>query len=191
MLEGVEDLTLARLNDATQAWVEYDYNQKQHAEIGQTPLARFLAGPDVIRPCPDTAALRLAFTRAERRIVRKSDGTVSLEGRRFEVPNRYRHLSRIDLRYAAWDLSTVHLIDADTGAVLCRLFPQDKTKNASGRRRPLDPVAGADAPSTQATSLPRSAPAAGIAPRLAAMLDRQAATGLAPAYLPKDEDDPQ
>ena len=28
MLEGVDDLTLARLNEATQAWVEYDYNRR-------------------------------------------------------------------------------------------------------------------------------------------------------------------
>ena len=30
-------------------------------------LARFLAGPDVQRPSPDSATLRLAFTRTERR----------------------------------------------------------------------------------------------------------------------------
>ena len=45
MLEGVDDLTLARLNEATQAWVEQDYNRKRHSEIDDTPLARFLAGP--------------------------------------------------------------------------------------------------------------------------------------------------
>ena len=93
MLEGVDDLTLARLNEATQAWVEQDYNRKRHSEIDDTPLARFLADPAVTRPCPDAAALRLAFTRTERRTLRKSDGTAVIEGRRFEVPNRYRHLS--------------------------------------------------------------------------------------------------
>jgi hypothetical protein len=72
MLEGVDDLTLARLNEATQAWVEQDYNRKRHSEIDDTPLARFLAGPSVTRPCPDAAALRLAFTRTERRTLRKS-----------------------------------------------------------------------------------------------------------------------
>lgn len=67
MLEGVDDLTLSRLNEATQARVEQDYNRKRHSEIDDTPLARFLAGPSVTRPCPDAAALRLAFTRSERR----------------------------------------------------------------------------------------------------------------------------
>jgi hypothetical protein len=98
MLEGVDDLTLTLLNEATLAWVEYEYNRKHHAEIGDAPINRFLAGPDVSRPCPDAAALKLAFTRADRRTLRKSDGTIVIEGRRFEVPNRYRHCRRGPLR---------------------------------------------------------------------------------------------
>ena len=141
MLEGVDDLTLARLNEATQAWVEQDYNRKHHSEIDDTPLARFLAGPAVTRPCPDAAALRLAFTRTERRTLRKSDGTAVIEGRRFEVPNHYRHLSLLEVRFAAWDLTQVHLVDPHTGTVLCRLFPQDKAANATGLRRGLQPIA--------------------------------------------------
>ena len=102
MLEDVPDLTLAKLNEATQAWVEYEYNRKIHSEIGQAPITRFLAGPEVTRPSPDSATLKLAFTRTERRTLRKSDGTVTIEGRRFEVPNRYRHLTRLELRFASW-----------------------------------------------------------------------------------------
>jgi putative transposase len=63
--------------------------------------------------------------------------------------------------------------------VLCRLFPQDKTGNASGQRRPLDPVS-----SQPAAAVP---PASGIAPLLAKLIDQQAATGLPPPYLPKQE----
>ncbi len=179
MLEDVCDLTLAQLNEATQAWVEYEYNRTVHAEIGGTPLDRFLAGPTVIRSCPDSAALKLAFTRAERRTLRKSDGTVVIEGRRFEVANRYRHLTTLEVRYAGWDLSLVHLVDEHTGAVLCRLFPLDKTANASGLRRSLDPV------SDRAGAVK---PAGGMAPLLAKLIDQRAATGLPPAYLVKDED---
>jgi transposase InsO family protein len=183
MLEHVEDLTLAKLNEATQAWVEYDYNRQRHSEIDDTPLARFLAGPSVTRPCPDAATLRLAFTRTERRTLRKSDGTVVIEGRRFEVPNQYRHFSMLEVRYAAWDLTDVHLADLHTGNVLCRLFPQDKTRNASGLRRTLQPVA--TGPVVAAPANPP--PARGMAPLLERLIDRQAATGLPPAYLPKDE----
>jgi transposase InsO family protein len=183
MLEGVDDLTLAGLNETTQAWVEYDYNRRHHSEIDDTPLARFLAGPAVTRPPPDAAALRLAFTRTERRTLRKSDGTAVIEGRRFEVPNHYRHLSWLEVRFAAWDLGQVHLVDPHTGAVLCRLFPQDKAANASGLRRSLQPV------TAEPVTPPPPAPARGIGPLLERMIDRQAATGLPPAYLPKDEGD--
>jgi putative transposase len=180
MFEGVADLTLGFLNEATQAWVEYEYNRKIHAEIGETPMTRFLAGPEVTRPSPDSAALRLAFTRTDRRSQRKSDGTVVIEGRRFEVPNRYRHLSAFEVRFASWDLTQVHLVDERTGKVLCRLFPQDKTRNASGLRRPLEPV------SAPPITTP---PTTGMAPLLKKLLDQQAATGLPPPYLSKDEDD--
>jgi len=180
MLEDVPDLTLGALNDATQAWVEHEYNRKVHSEIGVEPLARFLAGPDVSRPSPDSAALRLAFTRAEDRSQRRSDGTVSLEGRRFEVPSRYRHLERVAVRYAAWDLSHVFLVDERTEKALCRLYPQDKTLNANGERRVLDPVATEPVAGVPATDLP---------PLLAHLLAKQAATGLPPAYLTKDEGD--
>jgi hypothetical protein len=180
MLEGVADLTLAALNEATQAWAEYEYNRKPHSETGEAPLARFLAGPEVTRPCPDGEALKLAFTRSERRALRKSDGSLSILGRRFEVPNRYRHLTTLEVRFAAWDLSLIHLVDEHTGAVLCRLFPQDKTKNASGLRRTIDPV------SDQPVDTP---PAIGMAPLLEQLIGRQSATGLPPAFLPKDEGD--
>ncbi len=186
MLEHAPDLTLSVLNEATQAWVEQDYNGKHHSEIGEAPIARFLAGPTVTRACPGSDALRLAFTRSDTRTQRKSDGSIVIEGRRLEIPNRYRHLTRIEVRYASWDIGHVHLVDERTGAVLARLYPQDKTQNASGLRRSLDPV-------STASIKPEPTPAAPdptIPPLLARMLDRQATTRLAPAYLPKDDPPP-
>jgi transposase InsO family protein len=182
MLEHVPDLTLAILNEATQAWGEHDYNRKRHSEIDETPLDRFLAGPSVARPCPNSDALRLAFTRSAQRSHRKSDGTIVIDGRRFEVPSRYRHLSRVEVRYAEWDLSLVHLVDERTGTVLVRLYPQDKTQNASGLRRSLEPLAP---PSSEPAS---PTPLSPIPPLLRRLLDAQAGTGLPPAYLPKNED---
>jgi len=179
MLENVRDLTLEALNEATQAWSEYQYNRAVHSETGQTPLARFLAGPDVQRPSPDSAALRLAFTRTERRTQRLSDGTAVIEAHRFEVPNCYRHLTRLLVRYASWDLTQVHLVDERTAEVLCRLFPQDRVQNARGVRRPLEPVG--NHPGTSLRSVP------GIAPLLSKLLAQQAATGLPPPYLSMEE----
>jgi transposase InsO family protein len=174
MLEGVPELTLALLNEATQAWVELDYNQKGHAELGESPLARFLRGPDVGRASPASEALRRAFRLETSRAQRKSDGTVSIEGRRFEVPSRFRHLDRLWVRYARWDLGHVDLVDPRTGALLSPLHPVDKAGNAEGRRRRLDPVMTAPAPGTPS----------GMAPLLRQLLQEYAATGLPPAYIP-------
>ncbi len=180
MLEGEPRLTLDLLNEATQAWVELKYHRKPHDELGMTPLERYLAGPDVGRPSPSAAALRAAFRLTESRSQRRSDGTVSIKGRRYEIPNRYRHLRRVAVRYARWDLSYVDLVDVRSDQVLCPLYPLDKTKNADGRRRRLAPVASAPV----ASSTP---PPSGIAPLLAALLDRYRKSGVPPAYLPKHD----
>jgi hypothetical protein len=176
MLENVEDLTLDLLNEATQAWVEMEYHRRVHSETGQTPIERCLQGPDVSRPSPDSSALRLAFMAEVRRSQRRSDCTVSLAGRRFEIPAHYRTLGRLCLRYASWDLTQVHLADERSGELLCRLWPLDKAKNADGRRRTLTPI--------DVEPLPRTG---GIAPLLQQLMADYAATGLPPAYLPKPE----
>lgn len=176
MLEGEETLTLDLLNQATQAWVEQEYHRTLHSELSATPLARYLAGPNVRRACPGTAELAAAFRVEVARTQRRSDGTVSLEGQRFEIPAAYRHLGRVHLRYARWDLSRVDLVDARSGAIQCPVRPLDKSANADGLRRALTP-----------THADRSPPAAsGIAPLLKQLLADYAATGLPPAYLPTE-----
>jgi transposase InsO family protein len=184
MLEHVEPLTLAFLNRASQAWVELEYNRRHHSEIGTSPLQRMLAGPDVSRPAPDSERLRFAFSVQESRTQRKSDGTISIKGVRFEVPNRFRHLRRLQVRYQRWDLSRAYLVDPRTDALLAPLYPQDKAKNADGRRRLLEPVAPVlsdDPPAAETEPLP---------PLMRKLLADYAATGLPPAYLPKDELEP-
>ena len=177
MLGRLPQLTLDFLNQATQAWVEMEYNRKEHSELaGQSPLQRYLEVRDVGRPCPGTAELELAFTTEATRTQRRSDGTISLEALRFEIPSRYGHFQRVTLRFAAWDLSRVYLSDPTTGAILCRLYPQDKSKNAQGHRAPRQTVPPA--------SEPAPAPS-GMAPLLQKILQQYAATGLPPAYLPK------
>lgn len=183
MLEGVETLSLELLNQATQAWVDLEYNQKIHSEIGQKPLDRFLQGPDVSRPSPSSEELRRAFRMKISRKQRRTDGTVSLEGRRFEIPSRFRHLERLWVRYARWDLRRVDLVDPRTGVILCPIHPVDKARNAEGLRRTLEPV----------SEEPGPAAPSGIAPLLEKLMREYAATGLPPAYLPthvKEDDDP-
>jgi hypothetical protein len=106
---------------------------------------------------------------------------VSLAGRRFEIPARYRHLDRVHLRYARWDLTRVDLVDPRTGASLCPVKPLNKAANADGQRRALDP------PETDLSPTPPS----GIAPLLRKLLADYAATGLPPAYLPPPDKEPQ
>jgi transposase InsO family protein len=178
MLEGVAALTLARLNEVTQAWVELEYNRKFHSEIGMTPLECYLGQKDVGRPCPSSQELALAFTVEVRRTQRRSDGTISLGGVRFELPSRYGHLAAVHVRVASWDLSQVHLADPKTGAILGRLYPLDKHKNADGRRAARTSPLAPPAPTVDA---------GGMAPLLQKLVAQYAATGLPPAYLPKDE----
>jgi putative transposase len=182
MLEGVRELSLELLNNATHAWVEHEYHQTRHAELGCTPLEAYRAGPDVGRECPTADSLRRAFRMEVTRTQRLSDGTVSVEGHRFEVPAHFGHLQQLRLRYARWDLSFVDLVDERTGIILCPLYPLDKTANASGERR-VRPQPVTIAPTDAASSKGE------IAPLLKKLLAEFAATGLPPPYLP-DEDPP-
>jgi len=95
MLESVPDLSLELLNEATLAWAEMEYNRKRHSETGCTPLRRFVDEADVGRPCPPSEVLRSAFRQKVVRKQRRSDGTVTVEGRRYEVPSRYRNLEKM------------------------------------------------------------------------------------------------
>ena len=176
MLEGEPVLTLELLNRATQAWVEQEYHRTVHGELGKTPLQRYLEGPDVGRDSPSSDALRRAFRMEISRKQRKSDGTVTVEGVRFEVPSAYRTLARVRLRVARWDLSSVDLVDPRTGIHLATLLPLDKLKNADRARRVL---AGAATPPVPSKKPP------GIAPLLRELMADYAATGLPPAFLPK------
>jgi len=181
MLEGEPVLTLALLNTATQAWVEQEYHHAIHSELKKTPIERYLEGPNVGRDSPSSEALRRAFRTEVSRTQRRSDGTVTVEGVRFEVPAAYRTLPHLRLRIARWDLSNVHLVDPRTGVHLATLLPLDKLKNADRARRVLAPCAAPPAPAKKP---------AGIAPLLRELMAEYAATGLPPAYLPKDEPAP-
>ena len=174
MLEGEQTLTLELLNEATQAWVEQEYHRTVHSELKETPLMSYLAGPSVARKCPDSGVLTDAFRIEVERRARRSDGTLSLGGARFEIPARLRHLSVVHIRYARWDLSRVDIVDPRTGLVLCPIKPLDKAANADGQRRRLDP-AGLDL---------SPLPPTGMAPLLRELLADYAATGMPPAYLP-------
>jgi putative transposase len=137
----------------------------------------------VVREAPDVERVRAAFRRTVVRRQRHGDGTISLEGRRFEMPSRYGHLDRVHVRYATWDLTQVDLVDGPTGEVVCRLPPQDKAKNAEGLRRRREGQASSE------PGMPLRPPASGMAPLLFECLETYRASDLPAAYLPLDEEE--
>lgn len=176
MLEGEEQLTLSLLNEALIAWIEFEYHKNVHSELATSPLERYLNATDVGRPCPDQMTLTQAFCIESKRKQRLSDGTISLEGCRFEVPSAYRHLEYLTVRYRRWDLREAFLVDPVTSECLLSLYPQDKAANSTSWRRPISPQ-----------NPQKEAHATGIAPLLKKHMAEYAATGLPPAYLPKEE----
>jgi hypothetical protein len=176
LLRQKKDLKLSFVNQAAQAWVEQDYHRKYHREIKTTPLDRLLTGSNVSRPAPDSDALQLAFTRRISRIPRRSDATVMADGVRYELPVRFAHMASVILRAPGWDKSQIILVDPATDAPLARLLPLDKTKNASGRRRRIA-LENINTPTPDAT----------LPALLKKWLADYSATGLPPAYLPKEE----
>jgi len=177
MLEGVDGLTLKMLNDATVAWLERDYHRRVHRELGMTPHERLAGSVDASRPCPATDKLRDAFRITGKRTVRRSDGTVSVEGVRYQIPAPWRHLREAWVRYARWDLASVDLVDGRGGERMCTLYPLDKRGNAGGDRRPVDPGGDDGGGGAGAGELP---------PLLQGILDDQAATGLPPPWVPHE-----
>lgn len=182
MLSGFVDLTLDFLNEATQAWVEIEYNRRVHREISCSPVERFARAPDVLRSSPCSDALREAFRLETRRRQRHGDGTISLEGTRFEIPARYRHFSELVVRYARWDLGRVDLVDPRRGTILAPIYPLDRSANADGHRALInsDP---SDVPADD-----RQRPRHELPPLLKRILEEYSATGMPPAYLPQKPD---
>lgn len=177
MLEGEQNLTLELLNRATLAYAEEEYHRKVHDETGMPPLDRALKEPSRARACPPSEMLRRSFRTEVTRRQRISDGTITVEGIRYEVPSAYRTLRLLSVRVARFDLSNIDLVDARSGIHLATLFPVDKHGNANRRRREI--------PKDEQQN-PGESPTTGIAPLLQKLMRDYAATGLPPAYIPLD-----
>ena len=158
----------------------------------------------MLRVSPSSNTLREAFRLQTKRRQRQSDGTISLEGVRFEVPARYRHFRDVTVRYARWDLGRVDLVDPRQGTILAPLYPLDRQANVDGQRLlfPLDTPGvatderpRADRPGDQKPQgqepagkepAEHKSPEQELPPLLKQILAEYSATGLPPAYLPKN-----
>ena len=175
-------LDLEGLNRVTQAWVEQEYNRKRHSELATSPLKRFLAGRDVSRPAPGSEVMGYVFTRRQTRQQRKSDGTLVIQGVRFEIPTQFRCLSTLKVRYRAWDLTHAYLVDPQSDERIAVIRPLDKTRNSDGKRRLLCSQEPEQASPDEERPLP---------PLLSKLLADYAVSGLPAGYLPlegKQED---
>jgi hypothetical protein len=150
-----------------------------HRETACAPVERFAQAADVLRSSPSSESLRDAFRRETTRTQRQSDGTISREGVRFEIPARYRHFRELTVRYARWNLGRVDRVDRRSGIILAPIYPLDKTAHADGRRASV-PVEGHDVP-PESHRHPRGE----LPPLLQTILQEYSATGPPPAYLPK------
>ena len=183
MLDGVE-LTLDFLNRATQAWAEIEYNRALHRELATSPWERFQKAPDVLRASPSSQVLRQAFRLRTTRRQRQTDGTISLEGIRFEIPSRFRHFREVTVRYARWNLGQVDIVDPRSGAILAPLHALDRVANAQGRRLFVEPT-------VEESSLSAAPSSKSLPPLLQRILDQYARSGQPPAYVPKHTQSPK
>jgi transposase InsO family protein len=180
MIEAVQPMTLGTLNDLTQIWLEGEYNRNVHSEIKTTPINRFASDPSVLRNSPSSDDLRSAFVCEVDRLLRKTDGTMSLDGVRFEIPSAYRHHRNLLIHYTSWDLSYVFLVDPVTLKSLARIYPLNRSKNNSGKRAAHSPV---NRQRVSAETLMKQLPA-----QMRHLLKQSQMSHMPPAYVPQTDD---
>ncbi len=97
--------TLEELNTALWAWIEVEYNRRNHSSTGEPPAARFSEGlPEDHRRIEDLTWFEALFLLREHRTVSKY-GIVKLDS------NQYRttatHGDVVEIRYNPFDLRTI------------------------------------------------------------------------------------
>lgn len=90
-------LTLDKLNEAFQAWLEVGYHQQIHSDIGQTPKERHDQGLVGIRPA-DMQAVSESFLQRKDRTVDPTFSDVSLDHRLYRVDQKLRG-DRVEVRF--------------------------------------------------------------------------------------------
>jgi len=135
--------SLESLNTALWAWIETVYHQREHSTLGCTPLSRWQRDLDSMRSLgPFVSRLDELFYHRICRRVRK-DGTVSFQGRYFEVPYRLMG-TRVQLVVDPQAGKVVGVESLD-GEPLGEATPLDRFANNHRRRhRPAPAAADTD-----------------------------------------------
>lgn len=139
---------LSALNRVFWAWLEGEYHQTPHRGLeGATPMDRFLAGQDHVRPAPEEVdqLLRMKVTRRVGR-----DRTVRLEGRLYEAPDGWAG-EKVEVLFDPYDpLAPVAMRTPDGEAAEIRLRQLDLVTNAKLPRPAREP---AEAPEPATTGI--------------------------------------
>jgi transposase InsO family protein len=144
-------LSLSDLNARLWAYLEQVYHRTAHSGLnGVTPLARYQQDLAHIRTLGTRAAeLDAIFRYRVPRVVRK-DGTVSYEGRRFEVP--YELAGKTVHLIVDPHTRTALAVEDDHGATLGAVTPLDALANRHRtRHKPTIPIAAPVSKSTTPT----------------------------------------
>jgi putative transposase len=140
--EHIGIASLEELNDRFAAWTEQVLNCRVHAETGQTPIVRFLAGGPP--RAADPVLMAEAFRWSAVRMVAKT-ATVSLHGNRYQVdPTLVGR--RIELRYDPEDLTslTVFVEGAAAGIATPLVIGHHTHPAVPQAARPQPPPTGID-----------------------------------------------
>ena len=97
--------SLEEINSALWAWIDVEYNRRNHSSTGQPPAERFAQGlPANHRRIEDLTWFEALFLLRERRTVSKY-GIVKLAGNQYRT--QVTHGTVVEIRYTPFDLRTV------------------------------------------------------------------------------------
>jgi putative transposase len=128
--------TLIELNESLWAWIECIYHKHEHSQTKQTPLARYTAGLEHVRPA-DPEAVRLAFLWREKRKVYR-DATIALQGNRYQVDPSLAG-RKIELRFDPFDLSRMEIYLDDQALGTATVITQQRQRHIKVERLATEP----------------------------------------------------
>jgi len=132
VLQGLADtISLQQLNETLQKWIDTDYHVRQHSSTKQTPLERYLAHIELIRPAPKN--LRDFFRTPAFRTVERNTRTVSLNGKLYEAPEGLAG-KRVQLLYDEQDPDRIEVLCDNRSMGF--LLPLNPEINSRVRRSP-------------------------------------------------------
>ncbi|MCL1948792.1 MAG: DDE-type integrase/transposase/recombinase [Turicibacter sp.] len=126
--------SLEDLNKRFRSWLETEYHRSIHSSLdGQTPIQVYQNQLDSVQFLKDTSDFDLIFLKRERRKV-KSDGTISLEKKLYEVPARFVG-EMVDVRY---DENGVYVFEDNKKAAEATLVNFSDNAHAKRGNSPFD-----------------------------------------------------